>query len=191
MSDKALADRRVLAIVGNYGVEQDELVVPVERLRAQCAEVTVAAASDEAIRTLVGDRDPGREVTPDATLSTVTAVDHDLLLIPGGTLNADKLRLDADALGIAGGFVAAGKPIAAICHGPWLLVSAGVVAGKTLTSYPSLHVDLENAGARWVDEPVVVDEARYPLITSRTPKDLDSFVPAVAEALRKASTTAA
>ncbi|MBF6209760.1 type 1 glutamine amidotransferase [Nocardia puris] len=191
MSDKALADRRVLAIVSNYGVEQDELVVPVERLRAQGAEVTVAAVSDEAIRTLVGDRDPGQEITPDATLAAVTAVDHDLLLIPGGTLNADKLRLDVDALGIVGGFVAAGKPIAAICHGPWLLVSAGVVAGKTLTSYPSLHVDLENAGARWADEPVVVDEVRYPLITSRNPRDLDDFLPAVGHALRTASTSTA
>jgi len=178
--------RRVLVIVTNYGVEQDELVVPVEHLRGQGATVVVAAASTDAIETLVGDKDPGRTVQPDTTLADADPSAFDLLLVPGGTLNADALRLDEDAVRIVTDVTSAGVPVAAICHGPWVLTEAGVVEGKEMTSYPSLATDLRNAGARWVDRPVVVDrEAGFTLVTSRTPDDLEDFLPAVDDALAR------
>ncbi len=179
----ALSGRRVLAIVTNYGVEQDELVVPVEHLRERGATVVVAAASTDPIRTLVGDKDPGQIVEPDTTFADVGA-DFDLLLVPGGTLNADSLRLEGGAVDIVRTFAASGRPIAAICHGPWALVEAGVVEGRTVTSYPSLATDLRNAGATWVDRAVSVDQdGGCTVVTSRKPDDLDDFLAAVGEAL--------
>ncbi|MCX5400929.1 type 1 glutamine amidotransferase domain-containing protein [Streptomyces sp. NBC_00102] len=177
MADTSLAGRRVLVAVTNYGVEQDELVVPVERLRDGGAEVHVAAVSADDIRTLVGDKDPGRTVRPDLTLADVDPTAYDLLLVPGGTLNADSLRLQDEALTILRSFTGSGRPVAAICHGPWLLVEAGVVDGRTLTSYPSLRTDVRNAGGTWVDEPVIADTAGdWLLITPRNPGDLGPFV---------------
>ncbi|MEV6544564.1 DJ-1/PfpI/YhbO family deglycase/protease [Streptomyces sp. NPDC051665] len=185
MADKPLNGHRVLALVTNYGVEQDELLVPLKRLRQDGADVTVAAATADPIQTLVGDKDPGETVEPDATFDVVDPGDHQLLLLPGGTLNADQLRLDDKALAIVRAFVTSGRPIAAICHGPWALVEADAVRGKTLTSYASLRTDIRNAGAAsWVDEPVVSDTAGgYTLVTSRTPQDLDAFVDAINKAL--------
>lgn len=185
MADKPLDGHRVLALVTNYGVEQDELLVPLERLREDGADVTVAAATADPVQTLVGDKDPGETVEPDATFDVVDPGDHQLLLLPGGTLNADQLRLDDKALAIVKAFVASGRPVAAICHGPWALVEADAVRGKTLTSYASLRTDIRNAGAAsWVDEPVVSDTSGgYTLITSRTPKDLDAFLGAIDKAL--------
>ncbi|MFE2376137.1 type 1 glutamine amidotransferase domain-containing protein [Streptomyces sp. NPDC059398] len=185
MTDKPLNGHRVLALVTNYGVEQDELLVPYRRLREDGADVTVAAASTDPIQTLVGDKDPGETVQPTATFDTVDPLAHQLLLIPGGTINADNLRLDDKAISIVKAFVDSGRPVAAICHGPWALVEAGVLRDKTLTSYPSVRTDIRNAGAKsWVDEPVVSDsEGGYTLVTSRTPKDLDDFLGAVGKAL--------
>ena len=183
MSDTTLSGYRVLAIATNYGVEQDELVVPVDHLRGRGATVTIAAASTDPIQTLVGDKDPGTVVRPDTTFGEAGG-DYDLLLIPGGTLNADSLRLEKSAVDIVRQFAGSGRPIAAICHGPWALVEAGVVQGATLTSYPSLETDLRNAGATWVDQSVAVDGgAGFTLVTSRTPDDLDDFLPAVERAL--------
>jgi protease I len=183
MTDTDLTGRRVLAVVTNYGVEQDELVVPVERLRARGATVVVAAASTEPVQTLVGDKDPGRQVQPDTTYEDVGS-QFDLLLVPGGTLNADQLRLTPGAVDLVRAFASSGRPVAAICHGPWALVEAGVVEGRTVTSYASVATDLRNAGATWRDEPVVVDEdGPFTLITSRTPDDLDDFVAAVGRAV--------
>jgi protease I len=183
MTDTDLHGRRILAVVTNYGVEQDELVVPVERLRERGATVVVAAPSTDPIQTLVGDKDPGRQVQPDATFEDVGS-QFDLLLVPGGTLNADSLRLTSGAVDLVRAFASSGRPIAAICHGPWALVEAGVVEGRSVTSYPSLATDLRNAGATWSDEPVVVDdEGGCTLITSRTPDDLDHFVPAIERAV--------
>jgi protease I len=180
MTDSDLGGRKVLAIVTNSGVEQDELVVPVDRLRGSGATVDVAAEQDDDIVTLVSDKDPGRTVPPTTTIGAVDPSAYDLLLIPGGTINADTLRLDEAAVGIAKAFVSAGKPIAAICHGPWTLVEAGAVDGKRLTSFWSLQSDLRNAGGEWVDESVVVDDANgWTLITSRNPGDLDDFVGAI------------
>lgn len=177
MSDTDLAGRRVLAIVTNYGVEQDELVVPVDHLREAGATVDVAAVEDAPVETLVGDKDPGRSVQPTTTLGAVDADGYDLLLVPGGTLNADTLRLQDDALALVKTFASSGRPVAAICHGPWLLVETGLTDGKRLTSYPSLTTDVRNAGGTWVDEEVVSDDARgFRLITSRTPDDLEAFL---------------
>lgn len=172
-----LTSKQVLAIVTNYGVEQDELLVPVRHLREHGAVVTVAATQPGDIRTLVGDEKPGERVQPDTTIDEVDPAGFDLLLVPGGTLNADALRLDAEAVAVVEAFAASGRPVAAICHGPWALVEAGRVAGATLTSYPSLATDVRNAGGNWVDEPVHRDAGGgFPLITSRTPDDLPDFL---------------
>ncbi|MET9221483.1 MULTISPECIES: type 1 glutamine amidotransferase domain-containing protein [unclassified Streptomyces] len=184
MAVSNLKDRSVLAIVTNYGVEQDELVVPVEHLRAAGARVDVAAVSDEPIRTLVGDKDPGKTVQPTLTLEKADVTAYDLLLVPGGTLNADSLRQDETAVRAVRAFASAKRPVAAICHGPWLAVEADLVRGKTLTSYASLRTDIRNAGGAWVDKPVVSDTADgWTLITSRTPDDLDDFLREVEAAL--------
>jgi protease I len=181
MADSPLTGRRVLAVVTNYGVEQDELVVPVEHLRDEGVDVTIAAVEAAPVQTLVGDKDPGRTLQPDATLAEVAAAEFDALLVPGGTINADTLRRDEHAVALARAFAAGGRPIAAICHGPWLLVEAGVLGGVTLTSYPSLQTDVRNAGAaQWRDEEVVTDEAGgFPLVTSRNPGDLPAFTAAL------------
>lgn len=183
-----LTGKKILTIVTNEGVEQDELVVPVDFLKARGAEMTVAAAEAGPINTLVGDKDPGATQSADTTLATVDDEGYDLLLIPGGTINADTLRLESDAVELVKAFASSGRPIAAICHGPWLLVESGVIAGKTTTSYPSVRTDLLNAGAaQWRDESVVVCDAEgYTLITSRNPGDLDDFTEAIGQALTDA-----
>ncbi|QVQ51198.1 DJ-1/PfpI/YhbO family deglycase/protease [Spiractinospora alimapuensis] len=184
MADIDLTGRRVLAITTNYGVEQDELVVPVDRLRRQNAGVDVAAVASDPVETLVHDKDPGRSVQPDVTLAKVDPTAYDLLIVPGGTLNADSLRLDEDALRILDAFTSAGRPVAAICHGPWLLVEGDTVRTKRLTSYASLKTDIRNAGGQWVDESVVVDDTGgWTLITSRDPRDLNDFVAEIDRAL--------
>lgn len=184
MPDTDLTGRRVLAVVSNYGVEQDELVVPVEHLRGSGAQVDVASVEQSTIQTLVGDKDPGRTVEPDTTVSAVDASGYDLLLLPGGTINADNVRLQDDAVALVTAFTGSGRPVAAICHGPWALVEADALHGKTLTSYPSLRTDVRNAGGEWVDRSVVSDDAEgWTLITSRTPDDLDDFLGAVDAAL--------
>lgn len=176
---------KVLAIVTNYGVEQDELLVPVRHLRENGVQVDIAAPGRDDIRTLVGDREPGETVRPTLTLDEVDASGYDLLLIPGGTINADTLRLEQPAVDTVLAFTTAGRPIAAICHGPWLLAEAGVAYGKRLTSYPSLRTDLANAGAIWADEPLVTDDANdWRLVTSRNPGDLDHFLRGIDTALR-------
>ncbi|MBE7701393.1 type 1 glutamine amidotransferase [Oerskovia sp. Sa1BUA8] len=185
MADTDLAGRRVLAIVTNYGVEQDELVVPVEHLRSAGAEVDVAAVTSDVIETLVGDQDPGATVEPTLRLQDVDPAGYDLLLVPGGTLNADSLRLEGKAIEAVRSFATSGRPVAAICHGPWALVEADVLAGKTLTSYPSLRTDVRNAGGSWVDRSVVTDDTGgWVLVTSRTPDDLPDFLREVDAAVR-------
>ncbi|MEU6919797.1 type 1 glutamine amidotransferase domain-containing protein [Streptomyces sp. NPDC046631] len=184
MAGDDVSKRKVLAIVTNYGVEQDELLVPQEHLSGWGAEVAVAAVSMDEVRTLVGDKEPGKTVRPGLTLADVDPAAYDLLLIPGGTLNADALRQQDAATRIVRSFASSGRPVAAICHGPWALVEAEVVAGKKLTSYPSLKTDIRNAGGEWTDAPVVTDDGRgWPLITSRNPGDLEPFLREVDAAL--------
>lgn len=179
-----LAGKKILALVTNRGVEQDELKVPADRLRGAGAQVTVAAPESEDVQTLVGDWDLGEKIPVDTTLAEVTEADFDLLLIPGGTLNADNLRLDADAQRIVTAFTTSGRPVASICHGPWLLVETGLLKGKTLTSYLSIKTDVENSGGTWKDQEVFRCTAEgYTLITSRNPGDLDPFIGAIQDEL--------
>ncbi|MBT1680799.1 type 1 glutamine amidotransferase domain-containing protein [Curtobacterium aurantiacum] len=175
-----LDGKKILVMTTNYGVEQDEIVVPTEQLRERGASVTVAAKETGTIQTLVGDKDPGQTLDPDTTIAGVDAKDFDALVIPGGTINADTLRQESRAATLVQAFAEASKPVAAICHGPWTLVEAGVLSGKTVTSFPSLQTDLRNAGAEWVDQEVQVDGG---FITSRTPDDLPAFVDAIESAL--------
>jgi protease I len=173
-----------LIISTDYGTETDEILLPLETLKDAGVKVTVASVDGAGIQTLAGDRELGPVVDSDTTLNAVTASDYDVVVIPGGTLNADTLRIDADAQDIVRDAAAAGTPIAAICHGPWLLVNADLLVGKTLTSYPTLAVDVTNAGGSWVDEEVCVDTTNgFTLITSRAPTDLQTFNGAVLDAL--------
>ncbi len=166
----ALAGKRV-AILATHGFEQSELLEPREALADAGATVVVIAPEGGSIRAWKTD-DWGRSVSVDQVLSRVKPADFDALLLPGGVINPDKLRVVPEAIAFIKSFVDAGKPIAAICHGPWPLIDAGGVKGKKLTSWPSLKADLTNAGANWVDAPVVRDGN---LVTSRKPDDLPAF----------------
>lgn len=184
MTVSHLSGKKVLVVVSNRGVEQDELKDPVHKLRAHGAKITIAAPEAGQVRSLVGDWDLGEVFEADETLADVQEADYDLLLVPGGTLNADNLRLDAEAQRIVKSFAASGRPIASICHGPWLLVETGLVKNKTLTSYKSIKADVINAGGTWKDEQVFRCPAEnFVLITSRNPGDLPAFTEAVAQEL--------
>lgn len=188
MADKDLTGKRVLTLVSNYGVEQDELLVPLRHLREAGAEVDVAAVSRDPVKTLVGDKDPGESVEPVMTLAQADPTAYDLLLLPGGTLNADALRMQDTAIGIVRAFTSAGNSVAAICHGPWALVEAAVLKGKSLTSYPSLSTDIRNAGGEWTDQAAVSDSSGgWTLVTSRTPDDLGPFLQEIEAALTGAT----
>ena len=169
-----------VAIIAVTFVEDAELTTPRDRLREAGATVRVHSPDGQAIQTVEGDTDPKQEIRADGTFADVDVAAIDALVVPGGTVNADKLRVDETAQQLARQVLEAGKPLAVICHGPWLLVSAGLVDGRRLTSYQSLSVDVSNAGGDWVDEEVVVDGT---LITSRDPGDLDAFVGAIQDAL--------
>ncbi|MFD3535661.1 type 1 glutamine amidotransferase domain-containing protein [Streptomyces sp. NPDC058664] len=180
----SLDGKKVLVLTTNYGTEQDEIEKPMAALREAGVGVTLAAQKDEPVQTLVSDRRPGSVLQPDTTLETATADGFDAVVVPGGTLNADRLRTDSEARRLVSAFAEAGKPVAAICHGPWLLVDSGLARDRELTSYPSLRPDLENAGGAWRDKEVVVDTSgSHLLITSRKPDDLDAFSAAIVEAL--------
>ncbi|WP_062210385.1 type 1 glutamine amidotransferase domain-containing protein [Demequina oxidasica] len=174
-----------LIISTNYGVEQDELTQPLEALKNAGVVVTIAAPILDPIETLVGDKDPGKSIEPNTTLEGVDPAEFDVLVIPGGTINADTLRTEKAAVALVKAFADAGKTIAAICHAPWVLAEAGIIDGKTLTSYPSLSTDLKNAGAHWADVELQECGAEgWTLLTSRSPKDLDAFSSAVVMAAR-------
>ncbi len=169
MSQK-LNGKRV-AILVTDGFEQVELTEPRKALQEAGAETVLVSPKDDRVR--AWDRtDWGEEFPVDLPLREARSGDFDALLLPGGVMNPDKLRMEPDAVKMVKEFFRAGKPVAAICHGPWLLVEADVVRGRTVTSYPSLHTDLENAGASWVDQEVVTDEG---LVTSRNPDDIPAF----------------
>ncbi|MFB7373577.1 DJ-1/PfpI/YhbO family deglycase/protease [Streptomyces sp. NPDC056222] len=180
----SLDGKHVLVLTTNYGTEQDELKKPVAALREAGARVTVAARKAEPVHTLVSDRRPGDVVQPDATYGELSADGFDAVVVPGGTVNADRLRVDPAAQRLLSAFAKTGKTVAAICHGPWLLVECGLVPGKEVTSYPSIRTDLVNAGGTWVDREVVVDTSGgFRLITSRRPADARRFAEAILEAL--------
>lgn len=177
-------DRAALIVSTSFGTETDEILGPLKALQEAGVATTVAVADGEKVQTLVMDREPGPVVPGDVHLSEVDPDAFDILVVPGGTLNADTLRTDLVAQRLVKDFAGAGKPVAAICHAPWLLVSTDLVVGKTVTSYGSLSVDVTNAGGNWVDEEVVVDTTNgFTLITSRTPEDLKPFCDSILKAL--------
>lgn len=146
--------------------------------------MTLAAITLDPCETVQHDRYEGETLTPDALLSDVQASDYDLLVVPGGTCNVDRIRVNEDAITLAQEFAHEGKPIAAICHGAWLLVNAGLVAGKTASPCRYTAADIKNAGGHYVDEQLHVDDVNgFKLITSRKPADLDYFVDAIKDAL--------
>ncbi|WP_448681120.1 type 1 glutamine amidotransferase domain-containing protein [Pseudomonas nicosulfuronedens] len=182
-----LQGKNVLIITANSGIERDELLKPMQALKEQGATVTHASVKGGEAQTWVKDSEKDVTVNSDAQLQGLKAGNYDLLVIPGGTVNADTLRQDADAQRLVKEFRDAGKPVAAICHGPWLLIDAGVTDGKSLTSYSSVRTDLVNAGADWVDAQVQVCPAQgWTLITSRNPDDLPAFNDAIGKALQAA-----
>jgi protease I len=167
---KQLSGKRV-ACLATDGFEQSELLDPKAKLEEAGALVHVVSAHGGVLRGW-REHDWGDNVSVDRTLDAISPDEYDALLLPGGAINADHLRTDRRAVAFARSFVEARKPIAAICHAPWLLIEAGGVEGRAMTSYPSLHTDLSNAGAKWRDEKVVVDRG---LVTSRRPADLEAF----------------
>ena len=177
MSD--LTGKHVAIIAGDY-FEEPELLVPRDELRKGGATVKVYSPDGEPIQAMQGDVNPTVRIEVDGSFDDLAVDAIDALVVPGGTVNADHIRMDKTAQRILRETDEAGKTLAIICHGPWLLVSAGRAEGRRVTSWPSLADDLRNAGADWVDEEVVVDGH---LITSRKPDDLPAFVGAIEGAL--------
>jgi protease I len=170
-TEQILAGKKV-AILATDGFEQDELLSPLEALRDAGADVQVVSPSEEKKIKGWKHTDWGKKVKVDLPLSEAKAEEFDALVLPGGVMNPDHLRRDPQVLEFVNSFFAAGKPVGAICHGPWTLIDAGVVRGRKMTSYETIQTDLKNAGANWVDQEVVVDNG---LVTSRKPDDLPAF----------------
>jgi len=160
-----------VAILATDGYEESELLEPKRALDEAGAQTEIVSLQAGEIKGWK-HTDWGGSIAVDATVQEADCADYDALVLPGGVMNPDKLRTVPEAVGFVRGFAEAGKPIAAICHGPWTLIEAGAVNGKRMTSWPSLQTDLKNAGAEWVDQEVVVDQG---LVTSRKPDDLPAF----------------
>lgn len=163
--------KKRIAILATDGFEESELKSPKEAMEKEGFQVEIVSLKSGKIKSWA-DGNWSAEYNVDKILSEVSAKDYNALMLPGGVINPDKLRTEEDALTFVRDFFKQKKPVAAICHGPWTLIEAEVVKGRKMTSYKSIRKDLENAGANWVDEEVVVDEA---LVTSRNPKDLPAF----------------
>ena len=170
--------KRVL-IMATDGFEQSELMDPKANLEAAGIETVVASLKPGEIKGWK-DKDWGESVAVDALIGDIDESEFDALLLPGGQMNPDILRMNEGAVAMVASFAAAGKPIAAICHAPWLLIEAGLVSGKTVTGWPSLHTDLANAGGKVIDQAVAIDGN---LITSRKPDDIPAFSQALITAL--------
>jgi deglycase len=166
-----------VAILAADGVEQIELTEPRKAIEKEGAEVELVSLEGGEIQGFE-HLDHGDKFKVDRTVADASADDYDALLLPGGVANPDFLRADEDAVAFVRAFGEAKKPIAAICHGPWTLIDAGLVKGRTITSFPSIKTDLVNAGADWVDEEVVVDQG---LVSSRKPDDLPAFCAKIVE----------
>ena len=171
-----------VAILATNGFEETELTEPMKALKDAGATVHVIAPETGEIQGFK-HFDKGTRVKVDKSLAEARVNDYDALVLPGGVFNPDKLRTNEMALTFIRDFAKTGKTLAAICHAPWLLINAGLVKNRTLTSVPSIRKDLENAGAKWVDEPVVVDNG---FVTSRTPKDLPAFTSKIIEEMTEA-----
>jgi protease I len=167
-----------ILIIATDGFEDSELLDPLATLKQRGAKVTLASLSKEDI-----EGAKGAKISPDALIGEIEGDEFHALLLPGGTKNPDKLRTEERVVQTVRGFVDAGKPVAAICHGPWLLVEADVVRGRTLTSWPSIRTDLRNAGANVVDQEVVRDGN---LVTSRKPEDIPAFTQTFIQVIEEA-----
>ncbi len=170
MSQHDLSGKRV-AILAAHGFEQVELTEPRKALEEAGADTRIVSPADGKVKGWQKDH-WGDELDVDVPLDQASPDDFDALVIPGGQMNPDFLRANEKAVSFTRAFVDAGKPVAAICHGPWVLVEAGVVNGRRMTSYHSIRTDMKNAGAQWVDEEVVVDQG---IVTSRNPGDIPAF----------------
>src|SRR6478609_331755 len=177
-----LLEGKRIAILATDGVERRELEEPRAAVHDAGGDTELLSLKTGTIDARNHDLEPAGEFLVDREVADAKVDEFDGLLIPGGTVNADKLRLDKSAIAFVRDFVTSGKPVGVICHGPWTLVEAGVVDGMTLTSYPSLRTDLRNAGATPVDEEVVVDAG---LVSSRTPDDLPAFNAKVVEEIEE------
>ena len=170
-----------IAILATDGFEESELKSPKEHLEQQGWTAEIVSLKSGAIKAWA-DGDWGSKYPVDKIASDVTSKDYDALVLPGGVINPDKLRVDESALSFVKGFFDEKKPVAAICHGPWTLINADVIKGRKVTSYASIRKDLENAGAVWSDEEVVVDKG---LVTSRSPEDLPAFNKKMVEEIKE------
>ncbi len=168
--EKNLAGKRI-AFLATDGVEQSELTRPWDAIKGAGAEVILVSLKDGKIQGMEHN-EKGKTFKVDQVISEADASDYDGLVLPGGVANPDKLRMEESAVTFVKDFFEQSKPVAAICHGPWTLVEADVLKGRTITSWPSLKTDIINAGGEWVDEEVHVDQG---LVTSRKPADLDAF----------------
>jgi len=176
-----MPDSRVL-IVATDGFEEWELFGPCEILTKRGAEVMLASPKRDPIQATVHD-DPGKTIQPDLTVEEALADDFDALILPGGLRNPDHLRINVRVIQLIKDFAEQGKPIGAICHGPWLLVEADLLRGRTATSWPSIRTDLRNAGANVVDEAAVTDGN---IVTSRNPQDVEEFTNAIIDLIEDA-----
>jgi protease I len=175
-----IRDARI-AILATHGFEQSELFVPLEKLKEAGAKVTVIAPEAGEIRGWKHE-DWGQSITADKALSDVKPDEFDAIVLPGGQINPDLLRVNEQALQFIRAFLDAGKVVAAICHGPWLLVELDAVRGRNVTSYHSIKTDVINAGGKWVDREVVADQG---IVTSRNPDDLSAFVAKIIEEIQE------
>lgn len=166
-----------ILILATNGYERSELRVPLDSLKQKGAAVTIASLEKGPIKSW-DEKDWGDSVDADLTVDDVKVEDYDAIVLPGGQINPDVLRTNEKAVAIVKEFVSSGRIVAAICHGPWMLVEADVLKGREATSYPSIRTDMKNAGANWVDREVVTDNG---IITSRNPDDLPAFVDKIVE----------
>lgn len=178
----AIGRSRIL-IMATHGFEESELIRPLNELRAKGAKVDVAAPESGEIKGWLRE-EWGKSVKVDLTLDEVKVDEYDALVLPGGQMSPDTLRINDDAVAIIKAFLDMGKVVAAICHGPVLLIEAGAVKGRDVTSYISIRTDMINAGGRWADHQVVVDQG---IVTSRYPADLDAFIAKIIEQVEEGS----
>jgi protease I len=173
-----LQGKKIAILLAPVGSEQVEFVEPKKAVEDAGGTVDVVGLQTGDVQTMNSDVNPGDTFTVEKTFSEVSGDEYDGLVVPGGTVGADKLRGSDEAVSFVHSFFDQAKPVGVICHGPWMLVEADVVKGRTLTSYPTLQTDIRNAGGNWVDEEVVTDQG---LVTSRTPDDVPAFCSKIVE----------